>query len=88
MRIDKFLNAVNITKRRSIAEDMCDHKVVSINNMVVKKAKEVKVGDTIQIQYLDYMDEFEVLQIPTTKSTPKSKQSEYVKQTKGRENVQ
>ena len=77
MRIDKFLNAVNITKRRAIAEDMLAHKVVFINNNSVKKAKEVKVGDIIEIKYLDYSDRFKVLQIPTTKSTPKSKQNEY-----------
>jgi ribosomal 50S subunit-recycling heat shock protein len=79
MRIDKFLNAVNITKRRAIAEDMLAHKVVFIGGTPVKKAKEVKVGDTIEIHYLDYIDKFEVLQIPKTKSTPKSAQSEYVK---------
>ncbi|MCK5294148.1 MAG: RNA-binding S4 domain-containing protein [Arcobacteraceae bacterium] len=78
MRIDKFLNAVNITKRRAIAEDMLAEKIVSINNIVVKKAKDVKVGDIIKIQYLEYSDQFKVLQIPITKSTPKSKQSEYV----------
>ena len=78
MRIDKFLNAVNITKRRAVAEDMLAHKVVEINDIVVKKAKEVKVGDIISIKYLEYTDKFKVLQIPTTKSTPKSKQSEYV----------
>ena len=78
MRIDKFLNAVNITKRRAVAEDMLAHKVVLINDIVVKKAKEVKVGDIVSIAYLEYTDKFKVLQIPTTKSTPKSKQSEYV----------
>jgi len=78
MRIDKFLNAVNITKRRAVAEDMLAHKVVSINDIVVKKAKEVKVGDIITINYLDYSDKFKVLQIPKTKSTPKSAQAEYV----------
>lgn len=78
MRIDKFLNAVNITKRRAVAEDMLEHKVVLLNNASVKKAKEVKVGDTIEIQYLDKSEKFKVLQIPTTKSTPKSKQEEYV----------
>jgi len=87
MRIDKFLNAVNITKRRAVAEDMLEHKVVFINNTAVKKAKEVKVGDIIEIKYLDYIDEFKVLQIPTTKSTPKSKQSEYVIQLKGKSDV-
>ncbi|MCH9812864.1 MAG: RNA-binding S4 domain-containing protein, partial [Epsilonproteobacteria bacterium] len=45
MRIDKFINAVNITKRRTIAEDMCKSRVVSLNGVVVKPAKDVKVGD-------------------------------------------
>ena len=78
MRIDKFLNAVNITKRRAIAEDMLAEKIVSINGIVCKKAKEVKVADVIKIQYLEYSDKFKVLQIPVTKSTPKSKQGEFV----------
>jgi len=78
MRIDKFLNAVNITKRRSIAEDMLAHKVVFINDIAVKKAKEVKVGDIVKVQYLEYSHSYKVLQIPTTKSTPKSKQEEYI----------
>jgi len=78
MRIDKFLNAVNITKRRAIAEDMLKQKVVYINNIQVKKAKEVKIGDIVKIQYLEYFDEFKVLGIPITKSTPKSKQGDYV----------
>ncbi len=79
MRIDKFLNAVNITKRRAVAEDMLQHKVVFINDIAVKKAKEVKVGDIIEIKYLERSDKFQVLQIPKTKSTPKSKMEEYVK---------
>ena len=87
MRIDKFLNAVNITKRRAVAEDMLEHRVVFINGFAVKKAKEVKVGDKIEIKYLEYSDFFVVLQIPTTKSTPKSKQSEYVQKI-GESNVQ
>jgi ribosomal 50S subunit-recycling heat shock protein len=78
MRIDKFLNAVNITKRRAVAEDMLAHKVVFINDIPVKKAKEVKIDDIIEIKYLEYSDKFKVLQIPKTKSTPKSLQSEYV----------
>jgi len=78
MRIDKFLNAVNITKRRAVAEDMLAHKVVFIGDTAVKKAKDVKIGDTIEIKYLEYTDRFKVLQIPKTKSTPKASQSEYI----------
>lgn len=84
MRIDKFLNTVNITKRRAVAEDMLESNVVFLNNISVKKSKEVKVGDVIKLQYLEYSDEFKVLQIPATKSTPKSKQNEYVVQIGGK----
>ena len=77
MRIDKFLNAVNITKRRAVAEDMLEHKVVFLNDIPVKKAKEVKVGDIIEIKYLEKSEKFKIIQIPTTNSTPKSKMDEY-----------
>lgn len=80
MRIDKFLNAVNITKRRSIAQDMLANKVVCINDVVVKPSKNVALGDTITINYLESAKKYEVLQLPTTKSTPKSLQSEYIKE--------
>ena len=80
MRIDKFLNAVNITKRRTVAQDMIANGVVSINGKVVKPSKEVAVGDIITIAYLKGEKRYEVLQIPATKSTPKSKQDEYVKE--------
>ena len=80
MRIDKFLNAVNITKRRSIAQDMLANKVVEINSKVVKPSKNVEVGDIITINYLESSKKYEVLAIPTTKSTPKSLQHEYIKE--------
>jgi len=80
MRCDKFLNAVNITKNRNISQDMIEHKVVLVNNLEIKPSKELKVGDVIEIRYLEKTKKYQVLQIPTTKTTPKSKQSEYVKE--------
>jgi ribosomal 50S subunit-recycling heat shock protein len=80
MRIDKFLNAVNITKRRSIAQDMLANGVVEINGKVVKPSKNVEVGNTITINYLKGAKKYEVLEIPTTKSTPKSLQHLYIKE--------
>lgn len=80
MRIDKFLNCINITKRRSISEDMCKSGVVMLNNIVVKPAKDVKVGDIITIKYLQKNVTYKVLQIPTTKTTAKEKQHEYIKE--------
>ncbi len=81
MRIDKYINAVNLTKRRAIAQDMIKHDAVFLNGAPVKASKEVKVGDEIQFRYLDGKTEtFQVLQIPTTKTIPKSKKDEYVKE--------
>lgn len=80
MRIDKFLNSVNITKRRSVAQDMIASGVVLINGSVVKASKNVDVGSVITINYLNDTKKYEVIQIPTTKSTPKSLQGEYIKE--------
>jgi ribosomal 50S subunit-recycling heat shock protein len=80
LRIDKFLNAVNIVKRRSIADEMCKEGVVFINSKKAKSAKDVKVGDTIEIHYLSGIKKYEVLKLPETKTVPKSKKSEYVKE--------
>lgn len=80
MRIDKFLNSVNITKRRSVAQDMINNKVVLINGVVVKASKNVEVGSIVSINFLESTKMYEVLKIPTTKSTPKSLQGEYIKE--------
>ena len=80
MRIDKWLSAVNVVKRRTIAQDMVKSGVVYLNGVKAKPAKEVKVGDKITIEYLKGPREFEVLQIPTTKTIPKSKKEEYVRE--------
>ncbi len=80
MRIDKFLNSVNITKRRSVAQDMISNSVVLINDVVAKASKSVEVGSIITINYLNDTKKYEVIQIPTTKSTPKSLQNEYIKE--------
>ncbi|TXE86376.1 RNA-binding S4 domain-containing protein [Campylobacter volucris] len=78
MRVDKFLNIVNITKRRAISEDMCKSGVVSINNQVAKASKDVKIGDEISIKFIEHTDVYKVLDIPNTKSIPKNMQEKYI----------
>ncbi|MGE4399702.1 MAG: RNA-binding S4 domain-containing protein [Campylobacterales bacterium] len=80
MRIDKFINTVNIVKRRSIAADMIDHGVVYLNGIQSKASKDVKVGDKIEIRYLESVKKYEVLKVPTTKTIPKAAIDEYVKE--------
>ena len=80
MRIDKYINSVNLTKRRAIAQDMIKHDAVLINGARAKASKQVKIGDIIELVYLESSEKYEVLQIPVTKSIPKSKKDEYVRQ--------
>lgn len=80
MRIDKFLNSVNLTKRRAVAQDMLAQKVVAINGVACKASKEVKVGDIITLTFLEYVKTYEVLAIPQVKTIPKTHQELYVKE--------
>lgn len=80
MRVDKWLAAVNVIKRRTIASDMVKSGVVYINGLKAKASKKVVIGDKITIEYLKGAKAFEVLQIPTIKTIPKSKKEEFVKE--------
>ena len=79
MRLDKFLDAVNIVKKRSIASDMIKSGAVFLNGAIAKASKEVKVGDEIEIKYLNGNKKFRVLQIPNVKNIPKKDKDKYIK---------
>lgn len=79
MRVDKFLNATNVLKRRTLAQDMCESGVVLINGTKAKSSKEVKIGDIITINFLESQRQYEVLALPTTKNVPKSQSQMFVK---------
>lgn len=80
MRIDKFLNTTNILKRRSIAQDMVENGLVSINGVIVKSSKDVKIGDIIEIKFLEYTKKYEILSIPESKNIPKNQKQNYIKE--------
>ena len=79
MRIDKFINTTNLTKRRAIAQDMIKHEAVYLNGVKVKASKQVKVGDVIEFRFLDSTQKYQILNIPTTKTIPKSQKDQFVK---------
>ena len=79
MRIDKFINTTNLTKRRAIAQDMIKHGAVYLNGAKAKASKQVKVGDVIEFRFLDSTQKYQILNIPTTKTIPKSQKDQFVK---------
>ena len=49
MRLDKYLKVSRIIKRRTVANDACDAKHVTVNGKVARASYDVKVGDIIEI---------------------------------------
>lgn len=63
MRIDKYLKLARIIKRRTIAQEACDHQRVSVNGKAAKSSTIVKVGDIIEIRFGAQTSKYEVLEI-------------------------
>ena len=49
MRLDKYLTASRIIKRRTIANEACDAGRVSVNGKAARASYEVKIGDIIEV---------------------------------------
>ena len=65
MRLDKFLKVSRLIKRRTVANEVCDSARVFVNNNPAKPAKQLKVGDIIEIEYANRIEKVEILVIPT-----------------------
>ena len=51
MRLDKYLKVARILKRRTISNELAENSRVLVNGKVAKPAKEVNIGDVIEIVY-------------------------------------
>lgn len=49
MRLDKYLKVSRIVKRRTIANEVCDAKHVSVNGKKARASYEVKIDDVIEV---------------------------------------
>ena len=50
VRIDKWMWAVRIFKTRTISTDACKKGRVSVNNVIVKPSRTIKVGDVVDVR--------------------------------------
>jgi ribosomal 50S subunit-recycling heat shock protein len=64
MRLDLFLKWSRIIPRRTLAKEMCDAGRVLVNGSEARAAREVRVGDTIDVQMLRRRLKFRVRSIP------------------------
>jgi ribosome-associated heat shock protein Hsp15 len=64
MRVDLYLQYVRVFKTRSVAAQACQKGNVTINNQVVKPAREVKPGEIIHVSRGDLEMTLRVLDFP------------------------
>ena len=64
MRLDKFLKVSRLIKRRTVANTVSEMGRVLVNCNGAKPAKQLKVGDIIEIEYASKTEKVEVLIIP------------------------
>ena len=66
MRLDKWLKVSRLIKRRTVAQEACDGGRVSVNGVVAKPSRDVKVGDTIEVSFGTKTLRAEVLSVQET----------------------
>ena len=64
MRLDKFLKVSRLIKRRTVANSVSEMGRVLVNGNPAKPAKQLKVGDIIEIEYSNRTEKYEVLVVP------------------------
>jgi ribosomal 50S subunit-recycling heat shock protein len=72
MRLDMFLKISRLVPRRSVAQELCDAGLVSVNGGIAKSSKELKPGDTVEIKRRSRLTKIEVLKIPSSKQVSKN----------------
>ncbi len=65
MRLDKFLKVSRLIKRRTVANSVSEMGRVLVNGNPAKPAKQLKIGDIIEIEYANHTERVEVLIIPS-----------------------
>lgn len=66
MRLDKYLKVSRLIKRRTVANDVCDAKHVTVNGKIARASYDVKVGDVIEISMGQNVTRARVLNVAET----------------------
>lgn len=72
MRCDMFLKTTCLVKRRSLAKQLCDSKLIQINGSPAKASREIIAGDEMTIEYPHKIVTLKILEIPRNKNVSKA----------------
>jgi ribosomal 50S subunit-recycling heat shock protein len=65
MRLDLFLKWSRVILRRTLAKDTCDAGRVSVNGSEARAGRELRIGDTVSIEFPRRRLTFRVREIPS-----------------------
>lgn len=77
MRLDLFLKATHLVKRRELAKELCEEGMVRINGIPRKASAEISVGDELDFPLYNRLLKVKVLDIPTG-NLPKGNQWSFI----------
>lgn len=66
MRLDKYLKVSRLIKRRTVANEVCDAKHVTVSGKIARASYDVKVGDVIEISMGQNVTRARVLNVAET----------------------
>ena len=66
MRLDKYHKVSRLIKRRTVANEVCDAKHVTVNGKIARASYGVKVGDVIEISMGQNVTRARVLNVAET----------------------
>ena len=72
MRLDLFLKASRLVLRRTVAQQLCDAGLVSVNGVPAKSSRTIHVGDEISLRRRNHLLTVRVLALPATRQTSRS----------------
>jgi len=78
MRIDKWLWTVRLFKSRSLATSACKEKRVKIAGQNIKPAREIKIGEEVEVAIGFKWKTFKVLDLPKNR-LPAKLTPDYIK---------
>ena len=83
MRLDKYLKASRIIKRRPVAKEVADKGRIKVNGVLAKSSTDLKVNDQIEVRFGNKVLMVKVLEmLDSTKKEDASKMYEIISETR------
>lgn len=72
MRLDLFLKSSRLCLRRTVAQQLCDAGLVSVNDKPAKSSTTVQAGNELSIRRRDCVLRVRIVALPTSRQTSRS----------------